>query len=287
MGFTGEIEYTLKNDYMFKAVFQKNEKILKGLIAALLHISFHDIRSIHIQNPIILGETVNNKDVALDLLVILNNDTRINIEMQVAPQSFWVNRSLTYMCRLHNHLEVGEEYDKVLKSIHISIIDFRLFDHEQTFYSQNRVIDINTFRVYSDNLGLNVLSLKNIEHATKEDRECGLYDWARLFVARTWEELKMVAKDNEIFQETEKAMEDLSSNWAVRLQCEMREYDRKVHEWEVKHAFKQGAEEERKRIQTEHEEMMKEQQRLKDQTAAAQKEIERLKAELAQLKSGK
>lgn len=80
--FTGEIKYTLKNDYMFKAVFQKNERIPKWIIASLLHISFYDIQSIHIENPVILGETVNNKDVTLDLHVILNNDMRMSIEMR-------------------------------------------------------------------------------------------------------------------------------------------------------------------------------------------------------------
>ena len=35
---TGLINYGMTNDYMFRAVLQKNEKVLKGLIASLLHL---------------------------------------------------------------------------------------------------------------------------------------------------------------------------------------------------------------------------------------------------------
>ena len=33
----GEIDYTLTNDYMFRAILQSNEKVLRGLISSLLH----------------------------------------------------------------------------------------------------------------------------------------------------------------------------------------------------------------------------------------------------------
>lgn len=35
---SGRLRYTLKNDYMFKAVLQKNQTALKGLLLALLKI---------------------------------------------------------------------------------------------------------------------------------------------------------------------------------------------------------------------------------------------------------
>lgn len=36
---TGRIDYTLMNDYMFRAVLQQNENVLKGLISSLLHLN--------------------------------------------------------------------------------------------------------------------------------------------------------------------------------------------------------------------------------------------------------
>lgn len=35
--FTGKIRYTMTNDYMFRAILQKNQKVLRGLVSSLLH----------------------------------------------------------------------------------------------------------------------------------------------------------------------------------------------------------------------------------------------------------
>ena len=74
MEFTGEIKYTLKNNHMFKAVFQKNERIPKRIIASLLHISFYDIQSIHIENPIILGEEMRALDLNPPMVLFWTQD---------------------------------------------------------------------------------------------------------------------------------------------------------------------------------------------------------------------
>ncbi|HKM22061.1 MAG TPA: hypothetical protein VJZ01_08465, partial [Lachnospiraceae bacterium] len=49
---TGPIEYKLTNDYLFRAVFQKNTHVLKGLICSLLNLKEAEIQSVEIQNPI-------------------------------------------------------------------------------------------------------------------------------------------------------------------------------------------------------------------------------------------
>ena len=80
---TGPIEYKLTNDYLFRAVFQKNTHVLKGLICSLLNLKEAEIQSVEIQNPIKLGESFEEKDIILDLNILLNNAQRLNIEMQV------------------------------------------------------------------------------------------------------------------------------------------------------------------------------------------------------------
>lgn len=222
MEYTGKIRYSLTNDYMFKAVLQKNPEALRGLLASLLHIPINEIQSVQIENPIVLGENIDSKTVILDILVRLNDSQRINIELQVVAQSFWIERSLTYLCRLYNNLEAGEEYSEALNAVHIGILDFELFPGEAQFYSENLLMDKNTHRIYSDNLALNVLCLRHIEQATSEDRDCGLYQWAKLFAATTWEELTMIAKNNEIMKDVVVTMKELTEDEKIRLQCEAR-----------------------------------------------------------------
>ena len=36
---TGKIDYNMTNNYMFRYILQKNQKVLKGLICSLLHLN--------------------------------------------------------------------------------------------------------------------------------------------------------------------------------------------------------------------------------------------------------
>lgn len=56
---TGKLDFPLTNDYMFRALLQKNEKVLKALICSLLHLENNDSITAEITNPIILGESTN------------------------------------------------------------------------------------------------------------------------------------------------------------------------------------------------------------------------------------
>ena len=72
---TGNILYNMTNDYMFRAVLQKNKKVLEGLVCSLLHLSPSDIQSLEITNPIELGAAIKDKEFWLDVNVLLNNST--------------------------------------------------------------------------------------------------------------------------------------------------------------------------------------------------------------------
>lgn len=57
------------------------------------------------------------------------------------------------------------------------------------------------FQVYSDKFTLSVVDLTQIEKATEEDKSSKIDYWARLFKAQTWEELQMLAQNDEYLQE--------------------------------------------------------------------------------------
>ena len=62
-------------------------------------------------------------------------------------------------------------------------------------------MDVIHHRIYSSKFAVNVLDLSHIELATEEDKSWSLDFWAKLFKTKTWEEMKMIAKDNEYFTE--------------------------------------------------------------------------------------
>ena len=220
---TGEIKYNMTNDYMFRALFQQNTVALKGLLSSLLHMPPEDILSVEIMNPIVIGETINDKEFRLDIKAVLNHYQQINLEMQVVNHHDWLERSIGYLSRMYNSLQKGDQYINVKPAIHIGILNFSPFDGEPIFYSRNVLMDMNKHRIYSDKFQVNVLELKQIELATEEDKEWNLDFWAKLFQARTWEELKMIAKDNEYFTEASNTLCDLYGDFNVRERCRDRE----------------------------------------------------------------
>lgn len=225
---TGKIDYPLTNDYMFRAVLQKNTRVLKGLSAALLHLRAEDILSADILNSIELGESLNARTFVLDVKVLLNNSIVINLEMQVINQAFWKDRSLSYLCSIFSNLEKGDNFSQVMPAYHIGIVDFSPFPDYPEFYATHKMMNVKKHYIYNDKFTLNVLDLNRIELATDEDKAYQIDYWARLFKAKTWEDLKMIAQRNEIFRETCDAVFTLNQDDKVRYWCEAVEEGKRI-----------------------------------------------------------
>lgn len=219
---TGKIDYQMTNDYMFHAALQKNPKVLKSLVCSLLRLRLQEIRSIQIINPIILGETVDEKTFILDINIVLNDNTLINLEMQVENLYNWEERSLSYLCCTFDQLQKGEEYSSAKPVIHISFLDFTPFPEYPEFYASYQFMNEKNHHIYSDKLTLRVVDLRQIELATAEDQASGLEHWARLFKASTWEEIRMIAKKDENLLEATETLYTLNADELVRRQCEAR-----------------------------------------------------------------
>ena len=195
---TGHIPYGMTNDYMFRLILEKNNYVLKGLICSLLSLTPEKITSVEIQNPILLNETVKDKEFILDIKVLMNDSAIINLEMQMAYMLNWRERSLSYLCRAFDQLSHGQLYDNVKPAIHIGFLNFNPTpDDKPEFYASYKLLNEKTHAAYSDKFILRVVNLKQIDSATDEDRANRINYWARLFTATTWEEIKMLAQNND------------------------------------------------------------------------------------------
>lgn len=220
---SGPLTIPMTNDYLFRALLQRNNHVLKGLICSLLNLSSSDVKSVIITNPIILGESISDKTFLLDISLTLNDSTLINLEMQVINEHNWPERSLSYLCRTFDNLNSGESYQSVKSAIQIGLLDFTLFPSHPEFYSTYQFLNVKNHTLYSDKLCLSVLNLTRIDLATAEDKARRLDHWASLFKASTWEELKMLAKQDDFINEASATIYQLSQEENVRLQCEARE----------------------------------------------------------------
>lgn len=226
---SGPIRFRLTNAYMFVAVLQKNRETLCCLIAALLHIPRGDIITVEILNPIILGESIDDKDIVLDLRILLNDNKIINLEMQVNNEGNWNERVLIYSSRNLN-LSTGENYTQLKPVVQIGILDFNYPEGNTEFYQEYAIMNRKTHKILSDKLSINMLCLSQIENATKEDRRSGLYEWAKVFKATTWEEIKELSKNNTVIENTIVTMAQLSEDEKIREQLlreEKAEFDKR------------------------------------------------------------
>lgn len=220
---SGTLTIPMTNDYLFRALLQRNNRVLKGLICSLLHLAPEEVDSVEITNPIELGTSVTDKTFILDIRLNLNDNTIINLELQVINQHNWIDRSLSYLCRSYDNLQAGEKYSTARPVIQIGLLNFCLFPEFPEFYATYQLLNVKNHTLYSDKLRLCVLDLTCIDLATEEDRSHQLDCWARFFKATAWEELNMLAHDNEIFKEAAATVHQLTKEERIRMECEARE----------------------------------------------------------------
>ena len=219
----GALPIPMSNDYLFRALMQRNTNVLKSLICSLLHLDPADVTSVIILNPIELGETIDEKTYILDIKVELNGNSIINLELQVINEGNWPERSLCYLCRSFDNLNHGQNYKDVQPAVQIGLLDFTLFKDSPEFFANYYLMNTKNHRIYSDKFRLSVLDLTQINLATEEDRAYQIDRWAALFKATTWEELKMLAKTNQYIEEAVSTIRQLTQEEKIRQQCEARE----------------------------------------------------------------
>ena len=203
---TGKVKYSLTNDILFHIVLQDDDYALKGLIASLLHLEPSDIKKTKVLNPILPGDPPDAKLCILDIYVLFNDDSYINLEMQVEDQKNWVPRSLTYLSREFDQLKHGDDYTLVKPVYHVGFLNFTLFEDHPEFHATYRLQNIRDGYTYTDKFSLHVLELNHINLATDEDMYYKTDKWASLFKATTWEEIKMLAQENDYIMSAAKSM---------------------------------------------------------------------------------
>lgn len=239
---TGKLKYPLTNDFMFKAVLQRNQTALKGLLCALLHMRMEEVAEIKILNPIEIGGMINEKMMMLDLKLELNDNRILDIEMQVLDEGNWPERSLAYLCRTFDQLEKGGKYLDAKETIHIGILDFTPKDFPKKLYLDYFFYNLDTAHKYSDKVSIRVLQLNQLDNEADEKKWQELYHWARLFKAQTWEEMRMLAEKSDAIRECVFTYKELTADEKAQMQLEaLDNYYRRL-DWAEERGLRKGME---------------------------------------------
>ena len=79
-----------------------------------------------------------------------------------------------------------------------------------------------TGHLYSSKFSIHVLDLTRIELATAEDQNYEIDRWAKLFKAKTWEELRMIAKNNPDLLQASNDLYTVNADEIIRQQARAR-----------------------------------------------------------------
>ena len=165
---------------------------------------------------------------------MLNDNSKINIELQIRMQAYWDRRSLFYLAKIFTaDLLRGENYHKLQRCIGINILNFNL-DNDPEYHKVYRLRD-RAGRGFSDMIEVHIIELnKRLSGINQTD------EWIKLFRAGSKEELDMLGNQSKNPGILEAIKELSVMNLSKRL--------RAIHEFNLREQRDKAALEEQIRI---------------------------------------
>ena len=159
-------------------------------LSDILEIPVEEIRSSRLLNTFLWKRYRGQKQGILDVLIELNNNIKINIEIQVKASADWDKRQMFYLAKIFTaEANKGEDYSRLRRCVAISILDFNLSDGPE-YHTVYLFRDKNGIP-YSDMMEIHTLELR--KNLVGQNR---MNDWIRLFNAESEEDLDMIKTEN-------------------------------------------------------------------------------------------
>ena len=216
------VELQLTNDYIFKRLFSKkgNEDILKDLLEGILEIP---IEKVEVMQEVEL-ERVDIKDKlgVLDIKAIINENTTVDIEMQIADEKNMIERTLYYWAGLYyTGLKRGRDYKLNNKVITINILMYNIFKEEKYHTIATIKEDENNKKI-TDKLEIHFIELPKFLKS-KEIGNKKLRQWLDFICNKRKGEIEMAVKENEKIAKASQEWEYLRGDEAVKRMAFLKE----------------------------------------------------------------
>ena len=245
----------LTNDYIFKRVFSKkgNEELLIDLLESILEIKIEKIEVI--EEAEIDRININDKIGVIDLKATINNNSIVDIEIQLRDQHNMIMRSMFYAAGLyHTGLKSGEKYEENKKVIGINILKYNIFKWKK-YHSKITMKEKELNIEVTDAIEIHFIELPKFLKSKNEGNK-KLRQWMEFICNERKGEIEMAVKENKKIAKAKEEYEYLTGDDAVQRLAFLRDKWERDHNseiaWERKEARKQGLSEgkneERKKI---------------------------------------
>ena len=213
----------LTNDFIFKKVFGKkgNESILKDLLEAILKIK---IKKIELQAEVELErELIDDKTGVLDIEATIDDNTIIDVEMQMRNQYNMKERSLFYWAGLYyTGLKKKEEYKENKRVITINIVNFDMFK-EGPYHEKIELRREYKNILLTNKLEIHFIQLSKFLKEGQEEKDKKMWQWLTFICNKNRKEVERVMKENKEIEKANEELEYLTGDDAVRRIAFLRE----------------------------------------------------------------
>jgi predicted transposase/invertase (TIGR01784 family) len=148
-----------------------------------------------IENKELTPEIIDNKLCQLDVRAILDNNTEVNIEVQLVNKDDFEKRIVYYMSKsITNSLEKGKKYGEIPNMINISIVDFNLtkineLNDENSYHIDYHLLNCKFNSKLTDALQIHIIQMSIYRKLFKQDKinieDNEINQWACFFDPNT------------------------------------------------------------------------------------------------------
>lgn len=162
----------VKTDYAFKKVFgsEGSKEILISFLNALVYNNKKiKIKDLTIVDPYNIPMIKGVKDTFVDVKAVLDDDSKVIIEMQVLNHEGFEKRVLYNAAKNYSiQLNKSEEYHLLNPVIALSIVDFVMFDDTTNVVNSFKLIEKEHFINYNDDIELIFVELPKFTKSIEE-----------------------------------------------------------------------------------------------------------------------
>ena len=211
-----------KIDFAFKEIMM-DEQARIGFLSAILKLNPSDIRNTQILNTNLRKLHDDEKQGILDVRILMNDNTEIDIEIQLSILNVWADRALFYLAKMYTEqINSGEDYTIFKKCVSISILDFELFKDTPEFYSCFHIREDTCHAIYTDKMEFHVLELPKLPKELREDSN-DIELWGKFISAERKEEFDVLAEKNTYIDSAYQHLQLISQDKQKRMEYEARE----------------------------------------------------------------
>ena len=217
-----ERQLKVTNDYIFKKIFAKkgNESILKDLLNSILQIKIKSIEVISDAN--LERQLESNKLGILDLKAKLDEETIVNIEIQIINRYNMIERTLFYWSGLYyNVLQKGADYKEIKKVIAINILDYNEFE-EGPYHEIAKLRREYLYKILTDKIEIHFIQIPKFKKQRK-DMKTKLDMWMDFISQIDEKEVKNAMSKNKEIKKAQEEYEYLTGDEEERRIAFLRE----------------------------------------------------------------